>query len=171
MPVEPRELNGGMIEGRKAASPRPNYERSQQSDSDNHVHGVHSRHSKVKREKDFRRARQGSVKSKRTAGNQMLLEFGVIFVKLDAKESEPQNNGQNQESNQRLPSARFRAIDSQRHGEATANQHGCIDGSKPQVQVVARAGKRLYIPVSVDEVTRKHTAKEHDLRRKKYPHA
>ena len=101
----------------------------------------------------------------------MLLEFGVIFEKLDAKETESQNDGQHQESNQWLPSARFRAIDRQRHGEAAANQHGCIDGPKPQVQVVARAGKRLHVPVSVNEVARKHSAEKHHLRCKKHPHA
>src|SRR5262249_62061488 len=105
------------------------------------------------------------------AGKKMLLEFGVIFEKLDAEENEPQNNRQHQEPNQRLSSTRFRAMNSQSHGEAAADQHRRIRGPKPNVQTVTRSGKRQQVPVSVDKIRRKHAAEKHYLGREKYPHA
>src|SRR5262245_60389187 len=62
-------------------------------------------------------------------------------------------------------------MNSQSHGEAAADQHRRVDGAKPNVQVVTRAGKRQQIPMPVDEISRKHAAEEHHLSREKHPHA
>src|SRR5262245_5752610 len=147
-----------------------NDERGQKSDTDNHVHGVHSRHREIKREKDFRGGGQRSLESKGAAGHEILFEFGVIFVKLNAEENEPQDDRQHQEPNQRLSSTRFRAMNSQSHGEAAADQHRRIGGAQPNVEAITSTGKRQQIPVPVDEMSGKHAAEEHHLGREKYPH-
>src|SRR5262249_36163522 len=148
-----------------------NDERGQKSDTDNHVHGVHSRHREIKRKKDFRGGGQRSLESKGAAGHEILFEFGVIFVKLDAEENEPKNDRKHKELNQRLSSTLFRAMNSQSHGEAAADQHRRIGGAKPNVQAVTRSGKRQQVPVPVDKIRRKHAAEKHYLGREKYPHA
>ena len=70
-----------------------------------------------------------------------------------------------------FPFVGFRAVNRQSHGEAAANQHRRVDAAKPDVQVIARRRKRLQVPVSVNEVARKHTAEKHDLGCEKHPHA
>src|SRR5262245_12154402 len=119
-----------------------NDERGQKSDTDNHVYGVHTRHREIKREKDFCGGRERSFESKGAAGNEILFEFGMVFVKLNAEKNQPQNNRQHQEPNQRLSPTRFRTMNSQSHGEAAADQYRRIDGAEPNVQAVTRAGKR-----------------------------
>src|SRR6266498_1558121 len=101
----------------------------------------------------------------------MLLEFGVIFEKLDTEEYRSQNDGQNQEDDQCFPFVGFGAVNRQSHGEAAANQHCRVDAAQQNVQLIARRRKRLQVPVSVNEVAGKHTAEEHDLGCEKYPHA
>src|SRR6266545_4329942 len=101
----------------------------------------------------------------------MLLEFGVIFEKLDTEEYRSQNDGQNQEDDQCFPFVGFGAVNRQSHGEAAANQHRRVDAAQQNIQVIARRRKRLQVPVSVNEITCKHTAEKHDLGCKKHPHA
>src|SRR6516165_837862 len=101
MPIKTRQLDRSMIGGRKSAPSRLQHERRQQSDADNHVHSVHSRHREIKGKEDFRLALERSRKREGTARHQMLYELRVIFEKLDTEEHRSQNDGQNQEYDQR----------------------------------------------------------------------
>ena len=141
MPIKTRQLDRGMIGGRKSAPLRLQNERRQQSDADNHVHGMHPRHGEIKRKEDFRLALKRPRKRESAARHEMLYELRVIFEKLDTEEHRSQNDRQNQEDDQCFPFVGFGAVNCQSHGEAAANQHRRIDSSQYDIEMIARPGK------------------------------
>src|SRR5437867_7653631 len=132
---------------------------------------MHPGHGEIKGKKDLRRTRQGRFVIKSRAGHQMLLELEIVFREFDTEKNCAEQNGKQQEVNNRLASAELRAAHGEGHRKAAADQHRRVDRSKPDIQVIARAGESLRVSVSVERVTREHPAEEHHLRPQKHPHA
>src|SRR5205814_8435001 len=121
---------------------------------------MHPGHGEIKGKKDLRRTRQGRFVIKSRAGHQMLLELEIVFREFDAEKNCAEQNGKQQEVNNRLAFAELRAAHGEGHRKAAADQHRRVDRSKPDIQVIARAGERLRVSVSVERSEERRVGKE-----------
>src|SRR5258705_213815 len=171
MPIQTDYLYWRVIAPRKAAARCLDDESREQAQSDDHVQRVHAGHGKIEREKELRSGGVWSFKYKCAARHQVLGEFDVILGKFYAKKSRTKQNRQNQKENYGLAFPELRGPHGESNGKTTANQHRRVDGAKPHVEMMARAGKRLRIDAAINGVSQKHAAEEHDFGGQKYPHA
>src|ERR1700730_340408 len=104
-------------------------------------------------------------------GNQIGIVFVFVLDCLDSQERQAEQYSENQEKNLQLSLADLRAINRHGHCQAAANQDDCVHRAKGKVKVIAGGGKGFPVLPTIERVSKKHPAEEHDLGNQEHPHA
>src|ERR1041384_2331275 len=103
--------------------------------------------------------------------NQMVNIFVVILLGLNPKERQTQDQCRNQAENLRTPLADLCEVHSHGHRETTQDQNSSVQRSKRKIEVVTRRRKSCRVLRSIERVSQKHPAEEHDFGHEKHPHS
>src|SRR5207302_2264924 len=105
------------------------------------------------------------------AGDEMVVEFLLVFDDLDAEEDAAESKRGNQKTGDQRFLADLRGPNGHGHGQAAQDEHGGVDGAEFDVQGVAAYAESGEVFVAVYGVGQEHAAEEQNFGDQKDPHA
>src|SRR4029077_4418910 len=105
------------------------------------------------------------------AGNEMVIEFLLVFDGLDAKKNGAKTKCGDKENADKLLFPDLRGPDGHGHGQAAHNQHNGVAGAQFDVQGIAANTEGGAESAAIDGVSEEHAAEEQDFRDQENPHA
>src|SRR6266566_2359127 len=108
---------------------------------------------------------------KAVAGDEMVVEFLLVFDGLDAKKDGAKTKRGDQENTDPFLLANLRGPDGHGHGQTAHNQHNGVAGAKCDVKSVTANAESGAESAAIDGVSEKHAAEEQDFRDEENPHA
>src|SRR5258708_11566890 len=140
VPVEAADFDGSVVLGRKASLPGCEEKPEKNAEPDDHVQRVQACHNEIKREENLRMTRvrvlaampwNFLVKTKRSAGNVMLVKLVFIFDPFDAEKGETEKHGGGKAGDQEDSASSLRRPHREHNRQTAANEDpgvGCADG-------------------------------------------
>src|SRR5881628_2805872 len=96
VPVQPADLDGVVVLVRDRSAPCPPRHHAHDSEADDHVQGVESRHHEVERKEDLGMTEMLRLEGEPEAGHVMLDELAVVLIRLDAEKHGAEKHGRRQ---------------------------------------------------------------------------
>src|SRR5882762_6686115 len=200
VPVQTHDFNGGVVLRREAAAERIPDEPNEQACTNDHVQGVQAGHSKVQREVELAMRidvwvlreslihflllqgqflkviaghgmRRMVLHVKAEAGDEMVVEFLLVFDGLDAKKDGAKTKRGDQENTDQFLLPDLRGPDGHGHGQTAHNQHNGVAGAQHDVKGIAANAKSGAECMAVYGVGQKEAAEEQDFGDQEDPHA
>src|SRR5574341_896078 len=135
------------------------------------MQGMQTRHAEVEGKEELYLWGVQSRIAKPTPRYQVLFKLVRILHGLDAQKHQPKQHGEQQEADQLPALTTLGRMHRQRHGKTATDQYGRIDTAQYDVQVMTAGGESLRIGRTIHRISRKQTAKEHDLGQQEDPYA
>ena len=170
VPVETDDFDGRVIAVSERAVVSPDEHPDHQAHTDDHVQRVQARHHEVERKENLRGSGELRVEREERARNEVLVKLVRVLDALDAEEHAAEDHRQRDENHDPLARVQLRRVHRERHRQAAADEHGGVDGSERDVEVMARGRERCGIPHPVDRVDDEQRAEEQNFGQQKHPH-
>src|SRR5258708_3844621 len=180
VPVEAADFDGSVVFGSEASFPGCEEKPEKNAEPDDHVERVQAGHNEIKSEENLRMTRvrvlaampwNFLVKTKRSAGNVMLVKLVFIFDPFDAEKGETEKHGGGKAGDQEDSASSLRRPHGEHNGQTAANEDrgvGCAEG---HVDGFAGGSEVCEVPVAVNQIRAKQSPEEHDFGREENPHA